>query len=130
MKIITFTSKKVAQLLANFFFFIVFVVSPPSMTMADVPGRYGANNCPIERFSGSPGSPGCALLGNALRIATAHSGSFAWSSKLPANLVYFFHRQLTKEYTSRRTISKLIYCFKQNQATASSRSPSGGYPAC
>ena len=42
------------------------------MTMADVPGQYGANNCPMETFSGSAGSPGCALSGDALRIATAH----------------------------------------------------------
>jgi len=34
-------------------FFIVFVVSPPSMTMADVPGRYGVNNRLMETFSGS-----------------------------------------------------------------------------
>jgi hypothetical protein len=53
-------------------FFIVFVVLPPSMTTADVPGQYGVNNCPMETFSGSAGSPGHALLGNALQIATVH----------------------------------------------------------
>jgi len=54
-------------------FFIVFVVLLPSMTMADVQGQYGANNCLMETFSGSTGSPGCALLGDARQIATAHS---------------------------------------------------------
>jgi hypothetical protein len=36
----------------------------------------------------------------------------------------------TREYSSRITISKLIYCFKQNPATALLRSPSGGLPVC
>ena len=41
-----------------------------------------------------------------------------------------FFSSSTGEYSSRRTISRLIYCFKQNQATAPSRSPSCGSPAC
>ncbi len=36
----------------------------------------------------------------------------------------------TREYSSRVTITKLIYCFKQNQETAPLRSPLGGSPAC
>ncbi len=36
----------------------------------------------------------------------------------------------TREYSSRLTISKLDYCFEQNQATAPLRSPSGGLPGC
>ena len=72
MKIITFTSKKVALSLAKSLFYIVFVVLPLSMTMADVPGRYGANNRPMSTFSGSPGSPGCALLVDVRQIATAY----------------------------------------------------------
>jgi hypothetical protein len=42
------------------------------MTMADVPGRYGVNNRPMETFSGSAGSPGRALSGDARQIAPAH----------------------------------------------------------
>jgi hypothetical protein len=53
-------------------FFIVFVVLPPLMTMADVPEQYGANNCLMETFSGSTESPGRALSGDVLQIATAH----------------------------------------------------------
>ena len=51
---------------------VVFVVSPPLMTMADLPGQYGANDCPMETFSGSARSHGRALLGDARQIATAH----------------------------------------------------------
>jgi hypothetical protein len=74
MKIITFTSKKVPLSLAKSFF-IVFVVLPPLMTMADVPGQYGVNNRPMETFSGSARSPSCALSGDARQIAPAHPHS-------------------------------------------------------
>ena len=42
------------------------------MTMADVPGKYGANNLPMDTFSGSTGSPGRALSGDVRQIASAH----------------------------------------------------------
>jgi len=53
-------------------FFIVFVVLPLSMTMADVLGQYSVNNFLMATFSGSARSPGRALLSNALQIAPAH----------------------------------------------------------
>jgi hypothetical protein len=34
-------------------FFCVFLLLLPSMTMADTPGQYGANNCPMAPSSGS-----------------------------------------------------------------------------
>ena len=53
-------------------FVVVSAAATPLMTMADVPGRYGANNHPMETFSGSAGSPGHALSGNVRRIASTH----------------------------------------------------------
>ena len=41
-----------------------------------------------------------------------------------------FFSSSTREYISRITISKLIYYFKQNQATAPLRSPLGRLPTC
>ena len=48
--------------------------------------------------------------------------------KMASKPILFFHHQL--EIINIVTILKLIYCFKQNQATAPSRSPSDGSPAC
>jgi hypothetical protein len=71
----------------------VFVVSLPLMTMADVPGQYGANNLPMETFSGSAGSPGCVVI------------------EMASKPIVFFLLS-TREYSSRITLSKLFYCFK------------------
>jgi hypothetical protein len=43
------------------------------------------------------------------------------------SVFFFIVNYKLKQYV---TISKLIYCFKQNQATAPSRSSSGGSSAC
>ena len=63
------------------------------------------------------------------RCAPNCNGASAWSLKLPANLVYYFSLS-TKNKSNTVTIFKLIYCFKQNPATALLRSPSGGLPVC
>ena len=41
-----------------------------------------------------------------------------------------FFSSPTRNKSNKVTISKLIYCFKQNQATAPSATPSGGSPVC
>ena len=93
MKIITFTSKKVPYSLAKSFF-IVFVVSPPSMTMADVLGQYGASNRQWQRSV----APREALV----VLYWAMHANLQWricmvfemASKPCVFFVYFFHRQL------------------------------------
>ncbi len=96
------------------------------MTMADVPGQYCANNCLMETFSSSVWSPGCALSGDALRIALAHPHGHQNGQQ--TSCIIF--SSSTRDKSSMVTILKLVYCFKQNQATAPLHSPSGGLPAC
>jgi hypothetical protein len=61
----------------------------------------------------------CAKLQRRIRMVIAIAGELS-----------VFFSLSTSEYSSRLTISKIISCFEQNQATAPSRSPSGGLPAC
>ena len=49
--------------------------------------------------------------------------------KMASKPIVFFSSS-TRNYSNIVTISKLIYCFKQNQATAPLRLPSGGSPMC
>ena len=107
----------------------MFVVSPPSMTMADVPGQYGANNCPMETFSGSAWSPGCALSGDARRITPAHPHGLRNGQQTSCIFCVFFSLS-TRDTSNKVTILKLIYCFKQNQVTATLATTLGGSLGC
>ena len=60
----------------------VFVVSLPSMTMADTPGQY------------DPVAPHEALVVLYQEMLAASHQRIRMVIKWPANLVYFFHRQL------------------------------------
>ena len=91
-------------------------------------GRAGAKRCKIaqKRRSVAP-REALVVLYRAMRaelhrrirmvfeIAGKPSVFFSLSTRHISNIV---------------TILKLIYCFKQNQATAPLRSPSGGSPTC
>ncbi len=95
------------------------------MTMADVPGQYGANNCPMETFSGSTRSPG--VLYPEMRSESQRRICMVF--KIAGKPSVFFSL-LTRHISNIVTILKLIYCFKQNQATAPLRSPSDRSPTC
>ena len=101
-------------------------MSTQSMTMADVPGQYGANNCQKATFSGSLWSPGRALLGDARQIATAHPHGHQ-NGQQTSCIIFSLS---TRDKSSMITILKLVNPFEQNQATAPSRSPLGGSPVC
>ncbi len=60
------------------------------MTMADVPGQYGANNRPMEMFSGSAGSPGCVY--QAMRSESQRR--ICMVIEIAGKPSVFFHRQL------------------------------------
>ena len=109
--------------------FIMFVVSPLSMTIADVPGQYGVSNCPMVTFSGSAWSPGCALSGDARRIAPAHPHGLQNGQRTLCIFGVFFSLS-TRDTSNKVTILKLIYYFKQNRATAPLATPLGRSPAC